>query len=126
MKATSLDHVVLTCADVERAVAWWCDGLGLEPVRLEEWRRGEVPFVSVRIDDTTIIDLMAGERTGQNMNHLAVVVTGVDLEELAASGRFGDVAPPATLFGARGTGRGIYVHDPDGNTVELRTYDFTG
>jgi catechol 2,3-dioxygenase-like lactoylglutathione lyase family enzyme len=125
MKVTSLDHVVLTCADVERSVAWWCDGLGLEPVRLVEWRRGEVPFVSVRIDDTTIIDLFAGDRTGQNMNHLAVVVTDVDLDELAASGRFGDVEPPATLFGARGIGRGIYVRDPDGNTVELRTYDAT-
>jgi catechol 2,3-dioxygenase-like lactoylglutathione lyase family enzyme len=125
MKATSLDHLVLTCADVERSVAWWCDGLGLEPVRLDEWRRGEVPFVSVRIDETTIIDLTAGQRTGENMNHLAVVVTGADLAELAASGRFGDVAPPATLFGARGIGRGIYVHDPDGNTVELRTYDLT-
>ena len=26
------------------------------------------------------------------------------------------------LFGARGTGTGLYVKDPDGNTVELRTY----
>ena len=41
-------------SDVERSVAWWQGLLGLEPVRLEEWRRGEVPFVSVRISPSTI------------------------------------------------------------------------
>ena len=29
---------------------------------------------------------------------------------------------PRTLFGARGTGQGLYVRDPEGNVVELRTY----
>ncbi len=122
MNVTGLDHIVLNCADVERSVAWWCDELGLEPVRLEEWRRGEVPFASVRLDATTIIDLLATARTGENMNHVAITVDDVDLEALAASGRFEVVGGPAKLFGAQGTGIGIYIRDPDGNTVELRTY----
>ena len=63
-----------------------------------------------------------GEVTGINIDHFALVVEGVDLAELAASGRFGDVHPPLDLFGARGVGQGIYVKDPDGHTVELRTY----
>jgi hypothetical protein len=29
---------------------------------------------------------------------------------------------PADLFGAQGNGRGIYINDPAGNLVELRTY----
>jgi len=29
---------------------------------------------------------------------------------------------PADLFGAKGVGRGLYIKDPDGNRVELRTY----
>ena len=29
---------------------------------------------------------------------------------------------PRSLFGARGTGQGLYVRDPEGNVVELRTY----
>jgi catechol 2,3-dioxygenase-like lactoylglutathione lyase family enzyme len=122
MKVTGLDHVVINCADVERSVAWWRDELGCEPVRLEEWRRGEVPFVSVRLDATTIIDLFARDRSGENVNHLALTVADVDLAELAASGRFEVLGGPAQLFGAQGTGIGIYVRDPDGNTVELRKY----
>jgi catechol 2,3-dioxygenase-like lactoylglutathione lyase family enzyme len=122
MKVTGLDHVVIDCADVERSVAWWRDELGCEPLRLEEWRRGEVPFVSVRLDATTIIDLVARDRTGVNVDHIALTVDGVDLAELAASGRFEVVGGPAQLFGAQGVGVGIYVRDPDGNTIELRSY----
>ena len=122
MRVTGLDHVVINCADVERSVAWWRDELGCEPVRLEEWRRGEAPFVSVRLDATTIIDLFATDRTGENVNHIALTVDGVDLDELAASGRFDVLGGPRTLFGAQGVGTGVYVRDPDGNTVELRTY----
>ena len=125
MRVTGLDHVVLRVSDMERSVAWYTGELGLEAVRLDEWRRGEAPFVSVRLDAGTIIDLQVGEVTGINVDHIALVVEGVDLPglaDLAASGRFGDVRPPRELFGARGLGHGIYVHDPDGHTVELRTY----
>jgi catechol 2,3-dioxygenase-like lactoylglutathione lyase family enzyme len=78
--------------------------------------------VSVRLDATTIIDLFARERTGENVNHLAVTVDDVDLAELVASGRFEVLGGPTRLFGAQGVGMGVYVRDPDGNTVELRTY----
>lgn len=121
MRVTSLDHVVVRVTDMERSVAFY-ESLGLAPVRLDEWRRGEAPFVSMRVDAHTIIDLQMGDITGINVDHIALVVEDVDLVELVASGRFGDVRPPRDLFGARGMGHGIYVKDPDGHTVELRTY----
>jgi glyoxylase I family protein len=119
---TGIDHIVLNADDVEGLVAWYAGELGLEVLRLDEWRRGEVPFVSLRVDAGTIIDVFRAARTGENMNHVAFVVTDVDLDALAASGRFEVVAGPADLFGARGDGRGFYFHDPAGNLVELRTY----
>jgi catechol 2,3-dioxygenase-like lactoylglutathione lyase family enzyme len=122
MEVTGIDHIVLDVADVERSVAWYRDRLGLEPLRLEEWRNGEVLFVSLRIDETTIIDLLHNEPTGENMNHVALLVEGVDLDELAATGEWEIEAGPADLFGAQGTGRGFYTRDPDGHLVELRTY----
>jgi glyoxylase I family protein len=122
MRVNEIDHVVFNVTDAEKAVAWWRDLLGLEAERLEEWRRGEVPFVSVRINEGTILDLFVRERTGENVDHMAIRVTDVDLDELAASGTFDVVRGPLDLFGARGQGRGLYVRDPDGNVIELRTY----
>ena len=122
MRAIGPDHVVLVSADPEALVRWYRDELGLPTERLEEWRRQEVLFVSLRVSDTFLIDIMQGERTGTNVDHLAVTVDGVDLDELATSGRFEVEMGPADLWGAQGTGRGLYVRDPDGNRVELRTY----
>ena len=122
MKITGVDHYVLVVPDAEAIIAWYRDELGLQPERLEEWRRGEVLFASLRVSPTTLIDVFQGERTGVNTDHVALVVEDVDLEELATSGRFEVEMGPADLFGARGTGRGLYIRDPAGNRVELRTY----
>ena len=122
VRATGIDHLVIVVSDVRASVAWYRDHLGLEPVRLEEWERGEVLFPSLRVDDHTIIDLLEGERTGVNVDHVCLVVDTDDLDALVASGEFDVVHPPAELFGARGMGRGVYVRDPDANVVELRHY----
>jgi catechol 2,3-dioxygenase-like lactoylglutathione lyase family enzyme len=122
VRPVGLDHVVLIVADVERSLAWYTGELGADPVRVEAWRAGEAPFPSVRLSATTIIDLIVGERTGRNLDHLCIEIEPVDLDALAASGRFDVTGGPAQLFGARGTGVGLYVRDPDGNVVELRHY----
>lgn len=122
MKVRGVDHYVLTVPDVEAVIAWYRDELGLAPERLEEWRRGEVLFASLRVTDTTIIDVFQGDRSGTNVDHVALVVEDVDLDELAKSGRFDVDMGPADLWGAQGTGRGLYIKDPAGNRVELRTY----
>ena len=57
---SAFDHLVLKCADVETTLAWYVDVLGLQPMRVKEWRNGDVPFPSVRVDAGTIIDLIKG------------------------------------------------------------------
>ena len=118
-----LDHIVLIVRDVERSVAWYRDKLGLEPARLDEFRRGETPFASMRINATTVIDLLPGEPAGKNVDHVALVVDpDVDLEALVTSGAFDVRAGPMRIWGARGYGLGLYVADPDGHVVELKSY----
>ena len=92
-------------------------------MRVDEWRRGEVLFPSVRIDEHTLIDLLAGERSGTNVDHLCLVIEPADLAAIAASGRFDVVGGPTDgLYGAQGYATSLYVRDPDANVVELRAY----
>lgn len=122
-KVLRFDHMVLRVADPERSVAWYRDLLGLEVERLEEFRRGEVPFPSVRIDANTVIDLDARkERDGHNVDHFCLEVEELDLDELIASGRFDVVSSPVRRWGARGQADLVYVRDPDGHVIELRHY----
>jgi catechol 2,3-dioxygenase-like lactoylglutathione lyase family enzyme len=121
VRVRGIDHVVLNVADVERSMAWYRDRLGLQPLRYEQWKRGEAPFLSMRLSDTSIIDLVAADRTGENVDHVALWVEG-PLEDLVASGQFDVVRGPMDIFGAQGQGPGLYVRDPDGNLVELKSY----
>ena len=122
VRAVGFDHLVLITADVERSLAFYLDELGMEPVRVEEWRRGEVLFPSVRLNESAILDLLQGTPVGKNVDHICLVIEAVDLDALAESGRFDVVGGPAELFGARGQGQALYVRDPDGNVIELRHY----
>jgi catechol 2,3-dioxygenase-like lactoylglutathione lyase family enzyme len=125
IQVRAMDHVVLVVADVERSVAWYRDALGLEALRLDEWRAGTVFFPSLRIDEGTIIDIVPGERDPSargNVDHFCLVVDGVDLDAVRSSGTFDVVEGPVTRWGARGDATSLYVRDPDGNVVELRCY----
>ena len=122
----ALDHIVLAVQDVERSVAWYRDVLGLEPLRLDEWRRGEVFFPSLRINEGTIIDIVptssGAAPSDRNVDHFCVTASPVDLAELAAGGSFDVVEGPVERWGARGNATSLYVRDPDGNVVEIRHY----
>jgi len=122
MRVLGFDHLVLNVSDVRRSLDFYVDRLGLAPERVEEWERGEVFFPSVRIDATTVIDLLQNRRgsTG-NVDHLCLVVDD-DVDALAASGGFDVVDGPDERWGAQGVARALYVRDPDGNVVELRRY----
>ena len=105
--------------------------LGLELLRLEEFRAGNVGFVSARISPETIIDIRpiaAGERVTPNMDHYCLVLGPTDMHhlhaELKAKGiRVEDTVRPA--WGAQGYGQQFKLWDPDGNKIELRCYTDT-
>ena len=133
VKITAMDHIVLNVPDINRSLAFYMDVLGLEPERLDQFRRGEVPFPSVRVSADTVIDLFPmkpGEALGggpglQNLNHFTMVVEAADFEafqkHLAEHGvRIED--GPGRRWGARGYGQSVYFRDPDGNRIEVRCY----
>ena len=123
---SGFDHLVLRCADVERSLAWYVDTLGLAPVRVDEWRDGEVPFPSVRVSAETIIDLIpaTGLVTERNVDHICLVADRETVNTIAADTEtFRLIGEPGVRFGAQGDGWSAYVYDPDDNVVEVRSYD---
>ncbi|MCP3989919.1 MAG: VOC family virulence protein [Actinomycetia bacterium] len=127
IKVRGIDHIVFNVADGERALRWYQDKLGLEPLRYDQWKAGEVPFSSLRVNRTTIIDLIEAERSGENINHVALWIEGDIDEWLAGDGADVEVIRQRdSLFGAQGFGSGIYIRDPDGNEIELKQYPPAG
>ena len=55
-----------------------------------------------------------------NVDHFCLVIEPADLDALAE--RFPGARRADGLYGAQGFASSVYVQDPDGNTVELRSY----
>ncbi len=122
--ALGLDHIVLVVADVERSLAWYGRHAGLGAERVEQWRRGELPFPSLRIDPGTIIDVIPGlDDAGArgHLDHICLVVGPDHLAALAADPDL-EIVDQGRRSGARGDADSIYVRDPDGLLVEFRSY----
>ncbi|WP_034641340.1 VOC family protein [Desulfovibrio inopinatus] len=131
-----LDHIAVNASDPLRLVAFYVDVLGLTPMRVTEYERGDVPFPSVRIGRSSILDFFPfdehsseGIAPGERLNHFCFAIestmwTGM-LKRLKAYG-VEIITGPAKRFGARGMGESVYFHDPEGNVVELRHYPQEG
>src|SRR5579884_2808879 len=123
-----IDHIVLPVADVDRALAFYHGVLGLAVEREAEFRAGQIGFPSVRLDARFVIDLVPrrGEAPpGRNLEHFCLVTEAEDLSAVAAAlARQGVpvLRGPVERWGAQGMAMSIYVQDPDGNEVEIRTY----
>jgi glyoxylase I family protein len=120
LKVKGLDHVVLRVADMDRAIAFYEQILGLNVER----RLPEIGLVQLRAG-TAMIDLVPrteDEDEGRNMDHFAVRIETMDVPALQAHlNRHGiDPGEVRRRYGAEGYGSSIYITDPDGNTVELK------
>jgi catechol 2,3-dioxygenase-like lactoylglutathione lyase family enzyme len=130
-----MDHIVLNVEDDEKMVAFYSQVLMFAPERVAEYRAGEVPFPSVRLNSDTIIDLFPKEmwektaRSGQareNLNHFCIALNKTEWEELLTRLKMNNVAiaeGPVPRWGAHGTGTSVYFRDPEGNLIEVRYYE---
>ncbi len=122
MRVIGFDHVVLICSDVDASLNYYAGVLGLETIDVDEWRGGGAAFPSVRVSESTIIDLLPGQPDGRNVNHICVVIEPTDLHELAKLPELHVVEGPVPRGGAQGSGWSIYVLDPDAHVIELKQY----
>jgi catechol-2,3-dioxygenase len=118
-----LDHVSLNVRDRAASIAWYADALGLEQQntpRRDDWpvfmgRFGAcIALFQARVESAE----RATESTG--LRHVAFAVGRADLEHAQAHLRVRSVEFRAE---DHGDARSIYLSDPDGNVVELTTYE---
>ena len=129
IRIRDLDHLVLRVVDLEAMLRFYCGVLGCT----EERRLPDEGLVQLRAGGS-LIDLVpvSGKlgaqggappgREGRNVDHFCLRLESFDEPALRAHlAAHGITAPAAaTRYGADGFGPSIYVHDPEGNTVELK------
>ncbi len=72
MAVVGLDHLVVNTRDVEGSISFYRDVLGMEILRLDEFREGKVGFVSARVSQEIIIDIRptkSEDAVTPNMDH---------------------------------------------------------
>jgi catechol 2,3-dioxygenase-like lactoylglutathione lyase family enzyme len=125
MNITHIDHVVLTVADIERTVEFYCGALGMQKEVFDNGR------VALRFGDQKINLHQAGrefEPKARNPMPGAAdmcFITPDDLEQAMAEIRTTGIPieeGPVDRIGARGRMRSFYVRDPDGNLIEVASY----
>jgi glyoxylase I family protein len=130
IEITGLDHIVLRTSHMEEMLHFYSTILGCP---IERELSPEFGLVQLRAGNA-LIDLVAVDsklgragggpptKSDNNMDHFCLQVSTQPEEEirhyLASHGI--NVGPFERRYGAQGHGNSIYLHDPEGNTVELR------
>ncbi len=131
LEIRGLDHLVLRTDQAEQMCAFYCDVLGCtieretpEEIGLVQLRAGNALIDLVRVDSQ--LGEMGGgapTETENNLDHFCLQLKQVDEEtirsHLAAHGI--EAGEFAARYGAQGNGMSVYIKDPDGNSVELRS-----
>lgn len=130
IRVTSLDHFVLRVRDLDAALAFYRDLLGLPILFLEDYRAGRRPFVSARAGEQ-LIDLVpdpsydpAAGRLHGGFLHFCIEIEAGSLDRIIPWLQQRGITlleeTPVPRMGARGMGLSIYITDPDGYVVELK------
>lgn len=121
-KVAELDHVVIRCVEEKRAYDFYTQELGL----IEERRLDALGLIQLRAGQS-LVDLVpashARDQDAPNMDHFCLGIEADDMAAVAASLRARGIdvlGEPAMRYGARGNGLSVYIHDSEGNVVELK------
>ena len=131
IRIKSIDHIVLRTAKLDAMIGFYCDVLGctverqLDPaIGLVQLRAGEalIDLVSLEGELGRAGGGPAGT-TENNLDHFCLQLEKSSeesiREHLAKNGI--EAGEFQRRYGAQGFGQSVYIQDPEGNTVELRS-----
>ena len=124
----NIDHVVFRVRDLDRMARFYTEVLGAAFEKHQE----ELGLYQLRVG-TSLIDLVpvdgpigreggaAPGREGRNVDHVCFRVLPWDEPAIVAHlAKHGIEAKILSRYGADGEGPSIYLHDPEGNMLELK------
>ena len=128
-KLRDIDHLVLRVRDVPKVQAFYCGVLGCTVEKVQ----ADIGLTQLRAG-RSLIDLVGVEgklgrmggaapgSEGRNLDHLCLRIEPFDGEAIRAwlTAAGAEPGPVESRYGAEGEGPSIYLHDPEGNMVELK------
>ncbi len=132
LDVVDLDHVAIRVSDLDRALEFYHDLLGLEIRDRERFEAGEVPYVAVVAGGRHIHLVPTDEPVDVGGEHLCLLLRSNEMEteteinellaELQNAGVIVEDGEPYKRYGAYGRDWAAYVRDPDGRRVELKLH----
>ena len=132
-KVHALDHLVINVSDVARSAQWYQKILGME-VKVFDPGDGKTPRTSlifgnqkinVRPRDADKVEWFTADHEMAGSDDLCFLTSSTP-DEVAAHLSANGVAieeGPVKKQGARGTLLSVYCRDPDGNLIEISSYE---
>ena len=121
-----LDHIVITCRDVEVSASWYQRVLGMDREEYGRNRRCALRFGGQKINLRPALasgwsSAEAALPGSQDLCFVTAMQTDDVIEHLQSCG-VAVVEGPVGRLGALGPINSVYCHDPDENLIELASY----
>jgi catechol 2,3-dioxygenase-like lactoylglutathione lyase family enzyme len=123
-----LDHLVITCRDVEISASWYQRVLGMDRDTFGEQRRTALKFggqkLNLRPQTETQESWFTGRESRPGCEDLCFIVAMTAQDVVAHFQECGVTIElgPVAKAGALGPITSVYCRDPDGNLIEVATY----
>jgi len=132
MDVVDLDHVAIRVSDLDRALSFYHDLLGMEIRDHERYEADEVPYVAVVAGGRHVHLVPTDEEIDVSGEHICFLVRSSEvdsreeledlLDRLRDEGIEVEEGEPYKRYGAYGRAWAAYVRDPDGRRVELKMH----
>ena len=132
MEVVDMDHVALRVSELERALEFYHDTLGMEVRDRDRYESGEVPFVAVVAGGRHVHLVPTEDEIDVGGEHICFLLRSSEkdtsdetetlIERIEDAGYEVEEGEPYDRYGAYGYDPAVYVRDPDGRSVELKMH----
>ena len=131
LKVSQIDHIVLRTANLDAMIRFYCELLNCHVERTTE---PEIGLTQIRAG-SALIDLVdvngslgklgggAPTQSENSLDHFCLLLEEIHDDDLLTYLDSHDIQHSGLgkRYGSEGFGHSIYIQDPDGNTIELKS-----